>query len=125
MVGAERQNEIPMTDSGPLTASIEDVKALLADNRSLSVALLAHRIRDLEEEVRRRFREIHCPCEQVAKAEAAIEKLEQRLGVAAMKFKEMREEVDLLKAEVIHEEANRRDKSRTEAAADARKGPGI
>ncbi len=90
-------------NSGALTkqiaASIEDVQALLASNQSLSVAFLYRRLRDLEEEVRKRFREIQCPCEAVTSATAAITKLEQRLSQAGVKFKEMQEELDKLKAD--------------------------
>lgn len=93
---------MPSNLGGPLTkqiaASIEDVEALLRDNRSLSVAVLHRRLRDHEEEVRKRFREIRCPCEAVKSVEAAITKLEHRLEQAAVKFREIREDVDQLKA---------------------------
>ena len=103
-----------MTESaGPLTtqiaASIEEVKALLDDNRSLSIACLARRIRDHEDEVRKRFREINHPEHEAAmmSAQAAITKLEQRLDAAAMKFKELREEVDQLKGEAAKAKGGR------------------
>ena len=81
-----------------IAASIEDVQALLRDNRSLSVAFLARRIRDLEEDTRERFRKIGCPCKVIDAAVAAITELSKRLDQAAVKFKELREEVDQLKA---------------------------
>lgn len=80
-----------------IAASIEDVKQLLADNRSLSIAFLSRRIRDLEEDVRRRFREIHCPCVSLGAVEQSVTKLEQRMQQAAIKFREMQEELDKLK----------------------------
>lgn len=88
--------------AGPLTqqiaASHEEVQALLADNRSLSIAFLARRIRDHEDDTRKRFAGIHCPCKAIQDAEAAITKLEQRIEQASVKFREMREELDALKA---------------------------
>jgi len=98
-----------MNDSGPVTnqiaASIEDVKALLADNRNLSIAFLSRRIRDLEEEVRERFREQNRTQEQrINSLETAVEKLKERMNLAGVKFKEMREDVDKVKA--IRERTN-------------------
>lgn len=86
-----------MSDKGgplaqQIAASIEDVKALLDSNHSLSVNFLHRRLCDLEEEVRRRF--LH-----VKGLETAMTKLDQRLDQAAVKFQEMREELDTLKAE--------------------------
>lgn len=99
-----------MTNPGPLTkqiaASTEDVQALLRDNRHLSIAFLDHRMRDLEEDVRRRFRELGCPCKTVVEAMAAIAKLEGRLDQAKIKFREMREELDQVKAERNTRSAN-------------------
>jgi len=74
-----------------IAASIEDVKALLDDNRRLSVAFLARRIRDLEEETRKSFRRIESQLEVLQRAN---EKLHQRFDLAAVKFKEMRGELD-------------------------------
>ena len=91
-----------MSKAGPLTeqiaASHEDVKALLDDNRSLSIAALSRRLKDHEDEVRKRFKGITCPCQAILQAEASLEKLEQRLDLAGVKFKELREELDQLKA---------------------------
>ena len=81
-----------------IAASIEDVKELLADNRNLSIAFLARRIRDVEDDLRKRFRELRCPCNEVTAATEAIEKLDKRLELAAVKFRELREELDRLKA---------------------------
>lgn len=51
-----------MPDSGPLTeqiaSSIEDVKQLLDDNRSLSVAYLSRKLRDLEESTAARLKRL-------------------------------------------------------------------
>ena len=90
-----------MTEAGPLAeqiaASIEDVKALLDDNRSLSVAFLARRLRDHEELVRKLFLRHPCPCKTVQEVEASATKLTQRLDQARVKFQEMRTELDQLK----------------------------
>jgi chromosome segregation ATPase len=88
---------LPKPMAEQIAASIEDVQALLDDNRSLSVAFLARRIRDLEDSTRERFREVRCPCKAIGEAEEAITELAKRLDQAAVKFKEMREEVDQLK----------------------------
>ena len=89
------------TMSGPLTnqiaASLGDVQALLDNNRSLSVALLARRLRDHEELVRKQFSGLRCPCKDVRAAEEAIEKVQRRLEQAALKFSEMRNDLDQLK----------------------------
>lgn len=107
--GGARKGKDTMNDSGPVTnqiaASIEDVKALLADNRNLSIAFLSRRIRDLEEEVRERFREQNRTQEQrINSLETAVEKLKERMNLAGVKFKEMREDVDKVKA--IRERTN-------------------
>lgn len=81
-----------------IAASIEDVETLLADNRHLSIAFLARRIRDVEDDVRKRFQGLRCPCNEVKAASAAIEKLDKRLDQAAVKLREYREELDKLKA---------------------------
>ena len=90
-----------MSKAGPLTeqiaASIEDVKALLDDNRSLSIAALSRRLKDHEDEVRKRFKGITCPCQAILQAEASLTKLEQRLDLAVVKFRELRKELDQLK----------------------------
>ena len=92
-------------DSSPLAeeiaASIEDVKALLNDNRSLSIRLLANRLRELEDEVRRRFRELETcrtSCKALQTTEATVAKLEQRIEVAAVKFRELQNSLDDLKS---------------------------
>ena len=80
-----------MDKTGPLTAqiaaSIEDVKALLDDNRSLSIAYLSRRLTDLEKMVVKRLnaldKQVKCVSERVDKAGKA--------------YKEMRGEVDGLK----------------------------
>ena len=87
--------------SGPLTkqiaASVEDVKSLLADNRNLSIALLARRIKDLEEEVRERFRKNEqVQAQRMNSLEDSIRKLEERLRVAGVKYMVMREDLDKL-----------------------------
>lgn len=83
-----------VTTPEQIAASIEDVKALLDGNRSLSIAFLSRRIRDLEDEMRKRFREIKCPCDALKALEDSVSKLEKRLEQAAVKFREMREELD-------------------------------
>ena len=80
-----------------IAASIEDVQTLLNDNRSLSVAFLARRIRDLEDDMRRGFRERQCSCADLKTVQAEVEKLKHRIEQARVKFKEMREDVDKLK----------------------------
>jgi hypothetical protein len=81
--------------TGPLTAqiaaSIEDVKALLDDNRSMSVAFLSRRIRDFEEETRKRFLAMET---RVEATEAAVKQVKDKLNLAAVKYKELREDVD-------------------------------
>lgn len=77
-----------MDKAGPLTtqiaASIEDVKALLDDNRSLSVAYLSRRQTDFEEQVRKRL----------AAVEESVTRLSKRVDQAGTKYKELREDVD-------------------------------
>ncbi len=88
-----------MSDQGTLpkqiAASIEDVKALLDDNRHLSIAFLSRRIQDVEKDVRERFRTLDRSRDQrVASLEDAVQKLRERLQMAGVKFKEMQEELD-------------------------------
>lgn len=87
-----------MDKAGPLTtqiaASIEDVKALLDDNRSLSVAFLSRRIRDLENEMRAGMLRLES---QVKCFEGSVKKLGDRVDQAGVKYKEMREELDALR----------------------------
>jgi hypothetical protein len=78
-----------------IIASIEDVQALLDSNRKLSIAFLSRRIRDLEEDVRQRFRE---QAGRIASLEKAGANLQERLQQAGVKFKEMQEDMDQLKA---------------------------
>ena len=82
-----------------IAASIEDVKALLEDNRHLSIAFLSRRIRDLEDEVIKQFRTIKCPCDSIKKAETRITKLEQRIELASTKFIEMRSDISTIKSQ--------------------------
>jgi len=87
-----------MEKAGPLTteiaASVEEVKALLENNRSLSVAFLSRRMRDLEEEVRERFKKLES---RVTCCEGAAKKATDRFEQAGVKYKEMREELDTLR----------------------------
>ena len=77
-----------------IAASIEDVKALLDDNRSLSIAYLSRRIRDLEDETRKRLRGAdHGQNERLTALEGSVKKLEERLHVAAVKYREMQEDL--------------------------------
>ena len=73
--------------TGPLTkqiaASHEDVQSLLDNNRSLSVSLLAHWHRD--------------QVKATKALEATVRQLAERLDQAAVKFKEMRQELDQVK----------------------------
>ena len=90
-----------VSEQGPLSnqiaASIEDVKALLEDNRHLSVAFLSRRIQDVEKDVRERFRTLDRSRDQrVAALEDDVQKLRERLQMAGVKFKEMQEELDKL-----------------------------
>jgi chromosome segregation ATPase len=94
-----------MSDQGPLpkqiAASIEDVKVLLDDNRHLSIAFLSRRIQDVERDVRERFRTLDGSRDQrVASLEDAVQKLRERLQLAGVKFKEMREELDQMKGKL-------------------------
>lgn len=94
-----------MSDEGPLSeqiaASIEDVKALLDDNRHLSVAFLSRRIQDIERDARERFRTLDRGRDQrVAALEDAVQKLRERLQMAGVKYMEMREELDQVKERV-------------------------
>ena len=77
-----------MDKPGPLTAqiaaSIEDVKTLLDDNRSLSVAFLSRRQTDFEEEMRKRLDGIEKQLAQLAK----------RINAAGAAYKELRAKVD-------------------------------
>lgn len=98
-----------MNNSGPLTeqivASIEDVKSLLADNRNLSIAFLSRRIRDLEEEVRERFRTNGQVRDQrINSLEVTVKKLEDRLNQAGVKFKEMQEDIDTVKGKEMQDD---------------------
>ena len=91
-----------MSDEAPLpkqiAASIKDVKALLDDNRSLSIAFLSRRIQDVEKDVRERFRTLdRSRDKRVAALEDAVQKLKERLNLAGVKYKEMREELDQVK----------------------------
>ncbi len=86
-------NQKPLPEQ--ITASIEDVQALLNSNRNLSVAFLSRRLRDMEEEMRERFRRLEANQDpRIVSLEEAVKKLKERLNVAAVKFKEMREDVD-------------------------------
>ena len=88
----------PGTLSEQIAASVEDVKALLDDNRSLSIAFLSRRLQDIEKDVRERFRTLDRGRDQrVAALEDAVQKLKGRLQLAGVKFKEMQEELDQMK----------------------------
>ncbi len=93
-----------MNDESPLAeqivASIEDVKALLADNRSLSISYLWGELKRVEKNVRERFRAMeHSQAKRYAAFEDAVEKLSHRLDTAGMVCKALREELDTLKGE--------------------------
>ncbi len=88
-----------MSDPKPLpeqiTLSVEDVQALLDSNRNLSVAFLSRRLRDMEKEMRDRFRGLEAKQNpRIISLEEAVKKLKERLDLAGVKFKEMREDVD-------------------------------
>jgi len=86
----------PMAEQ--IAANIEDVQSLLKDNRSLSIALLSRRIKDLEEDLRDRLRKLDTrESERIASLEAAVKTLEDRLKVAGTKFRELQKDVDNLK----------------------------
>jgi len=81
-----------------ITASLEDVQALLDSNRNLSVAFLSLRLKDLEAETRERFRSREAGWEaRIDSLEKAVKTLEDRLRLAGVKFQEMREDVDQVK----------------------------
>lgn len=84
-------NQKPLPEQ--ITASNEDVQALLKDNRNLSVAILWRRMRDLEAEMRERFREANQDT-RIASVEEAVKTLNERLNLAGVKYKEMREDLD-------------------------------
>ncbi len=91
-----------MSDQGPLpkqiAASLEDVKSLLDDNRRLSIAFLSRRIQDVEKDTRERFRTLDRSRDQrVAALEDDVQKLRERLNLAGVKYKEMREELEQVK----------------------------
>ena len=69
----------PSSLSEEIAANIEDVKALLEDNRKLSVAYLSRRLRDLEESTEARFKRI----------EKIVRELRVRLDKAAEVVKTM------------------------------------
>ena len=69
----------PSSLSEEIAANIEDVKALLEDNRKLSVAYLSRRLRDLEESTEARFNRI----------EKIVRELRVRLDKAAEVVKTM------------------------------------
>jgi len=79
-----------------ITASIEDVQALLDSNRNLSVAFLSRRLKDLETEMRERFRGLNQD-PRINSLEEAVKTLKEKLNVAAVKFREMRDDVDKVK----------------------------
>ena len=88
------------SDSLPeqIAASIEDVKALLDDNRSLSIAYLSRRIQDVEKEMRERFRTLdRSRDKRTADLEDAVEKLTHRLDSAKLVCRAMQAELDTLK----------------------------
>ncbi len=92
-----QQNDKP-TRPEQIAASIEDVKALLDDNRSLSIAFLSRRIQDIEKNVRERFRTMeHSQAKRYAAFEDAVEKLTSRLDDAGHVCKALQEELDKLK----------------------------
>jgi len=81
-----------------IAASIEDVKSLLDNNRSLSIALLSRRLKDLENGVQTRFRVLEAGIDKRMKAlNCTTTTLEERLKVAGVKFNEMQEELDKLR----------------------------
>ncbi len=91
-----------MNDDAPLSsqiaASIEDVKILLANNRSLSVGYLSQCLKDVEAEARERLRTLErSQAKRFAALETVVEKLSQRLDAAGIVCKVLREEVDTLK----------------------------
>ena len=86
------------TLSEKISASIEDVKTLLDDNRSLSIAFLSRRIQDIEKGVQKRFLTLDSSRgKRTAALEEAVEKLSHRLDSAGVMCKAMREELDTLK----------------------------
>ncbi len=80
---------------------------LLASNRHISVAFLSRRVRDIEAEMRDRFRQWQAEREKrVESLEEQVTTLKERLQQAAVKFREMREELDAMKKK--QEEADER-----------------
>lgn len=77
----------PRPLAAQIAASLEEAQAMVDNNRSLCVALLASWVRELKEKVQRQDRE-HT---------SQILKLNQRLDLAGAKFREMRDEIDVLK----------------------------
>ncbi len=104
------EREAKVSEHGTLaeqvTMSIEDAKALLKDNRTFSVAFLAYRLRDHEEEVRKRFLEYRRVEHTVKGFEEVVKQMSIRLDVFAVKWQEMREELDQMKAEKQKSEPN-------------------
>lgn len=82
--------------SEQIAASIEDVQQLLADNRSLSVALLARLVDDLRKELRERFETIQRD-PRVDALEERVEKQKQSLLDARVKFHKMQQDLDELR----------------------------
>ncbi len=86
------------TLSNQIAASSEDVKALLEDNYHLSIAFLSRRIQDVEKDVREGFRALDRGRDKrLVALEDDVKKLQERLQMASVKFKEMREELDQVK----------------------------
>ena len=115
-----------MSDQGPLpkqiAASIEDVKALLNDNRYLSIAFLSRRIQDVERDVRERFRTLDRSRDQrVAALEEAVQKLQERLRKAGMVCKILQNEVEQVKERLNSEKSRKALTHETDGRTEAQK----
>ncbi len=92
---SDTESERPLSEQ--IAASREDVRALLEDNRHLSIALLSRLFKDLERETRERFRTFQATRNaRLDSLEGDVNKLKERIEVAVVKFRELRAEVDKL-----------------------------
>jgi hypothetical protein len=81
-----------------IACSVEDAKALLENNRSLSVALLARLLKEHEEANRRRFEQLETEFREYrALVKAEFAKHEKRITLAGRMFKDVKDDVNKLK----------------------------
>ena len=81
-----------MTLQEEVACSIDEANALLESNAKLSVALLAHRLKDMEQQQREWRQSIE---KRIQDLEAKVNRIEKKAGAA---FKEVRGELAGLKA---------------------------